>query len=207
MAAPASRRLWTKRLTLRNRALRRPKAFRVILGIAFASTGLALAASWFMPECDVCEASTTILLSGTVAGKCSLSVTADPQATGLPIDSSGAQRVLVGTALQNCNGTRSFNLLVTSSNCATPPSGGKILNSQSAEFLRYTTEFTNPTSGGSASSVTGLLDSSCTGQIGRAVVQGKIQNETSQIYVNFNGSPALGPGTYQDNLTITLNME
>lgn len=169
--------------------------------------GLSVAAPWLISECDVCEAATTILISGTVVGKCTVAVAGTSQAVELAIDTSGAQRVLIGTALQDCNGRRSYTLAISSMNCMTAPTGGKILDPVSGEFLRYTGEFANPSTGGSQTSVTGLLASSCTAQIGRAVANGNVRNETSQIFLNFTGSSELSAGTYQDTVTISLNMQ
>lgn len=174
----------------------------------FASLlGLSAAAPWLIAECNVCEAATTILLSGTVVGKCTVAVAGTSQAVELAIDTPGTQRVLVGTALQNCNGRRSYTLAISSMNCMTAPIGGKVLDPVSGAHLRYTGEFANPSTGGSQASVTRLLESSCTGQIGRTVTSGNITNETSQIFLNFTGSSDLGAGTYQDTVTISLNMQ
>ncbi len=173
---------------------------------AVAVIGGLIAAPYLVRECDVCDAASTILLSGAVAGKCTVAVTADAQAANLPITVAGAQRVLVGTMLQNCTGNRSYTLAVSSMNCAISPAGGKLHSDDSGEYLSYAAEFNNPTTGGSQAVVSGLLASACTGQIGRQVTSAKINNETSSLYVNFAGNPGLGAGTYQDIVTISLNM-
>lgn len=177
------------------------------LGAMAAPVAIGLiGAPYLLQECDVCDAASTILLSGMVAGKCTVGVSADAQAANLPITTSGAQRVLVGTLLQNCTGSRSYTLAVSSMNCAISPTGGKLRSDDSGEYLSYSAEFNNPTTGGSQAVVTGLLASACTGQIGRQVTSAKVTNETSSLYVNFAGTPGLGAGTYQDIVTISLNM-
>lgn len=177
------------------------------LGAMAAPVAIGLiGAPYLLRECDVCDAASTILLSGMVAGKCTVGVSADTQAANLPITASGAQRVLVGTLLQNCTGTRSYTLAVSSMNCAVSPTGGKLRSDDSGEYLSYSAEFNNPTTGGSQAVVSGLLASACTSQIGRQVTSAKVTNETSSLYVNFAGTPGLGAGTYQDIVTISLNM-
>lgn len=175
-------------------------------GMAAIIAGGLVAVPYLLKECDVCDAASTILLSGVVAGKCTVGVTADAQAVNLPITAAGAQRVLVGTMLQNCTGNRSYTLAITSMNCSISPSGGKLRSDDSGEYLSYSAEFNNPTTGGSQAVVNGLLASACTGQIGRQVTSAKITNETSSLYVNFAGTPGLAAGTYQDIVTISLNM-
>lgn len=182
------------------------KAWLALAGAAALASG-SLTAPWLLDVCDVCEAATAILISGTVAGKCSINVSSTSQAVELPITSPQAHRIMIGSALQDCNGTRSFIVSITSMNCAVAPAGGKVLNSESGEFLSYTAEFVNPATGGSSPDVTRLLESSCVGQVGREVTHGKVTNETSQIYLNFTGSSDIGAGTYQDIVTISLNMQ
>ncbi len=177
------------------------------LALAAALTGGALTAPWVLDVCDVCEAATAILLSGTVEGKCTINVSSTSEAVELPITAPGAHRIMIGSALQDCNGRRSYIVSVSSMSCAVAPAGGKILNTGSDEFLPYSAEFVNPATGGSTPVVTGLLATSCVGQVGREVTHGKVTNETSQIYLNFTGSSDLGAGTYQDVVTISLNMQ
>lgn len=182
------------------------KAWLALAGAA-ALVGGSLTAPWLLDVCDVCEAATAILLSGTVAGKCTINVSSTSQAVELPITSPQAHRIMIGSALQDCNGTRSYIVSITSMNCAVAPAGGKVLNTESGEFLPFSAEFVNPASGGSTPVVTGLLATSCAGQIGRQVTNGKVAGETSQIFLNFTGSSDLGAGTYQDIVTISLNMQ
>lgn len=176
-------------------------------GVVAAVVAAALVTSLIVEECDVCEAATSILLSGTVLGKCTIAVTSTPEATNLNIISPTSQRIQIGSVVQNCNGRRSYIVTMTSMNCATAPAGGKMLDPLSGDYLSYSGEFANPTTGGSSPSVTGLLATSCTGQTGRSVTNGNIANETSTVFVNFIGSPTLGAGVYQDTVTISLNMQ
>jgi len=178
----------------------------VRLAAAVAVLGAAAALPFVVGNCDICDAANSILLAGVVAGKCTVAVTADAQAATLPITAAGAQRVLVGTIQQNCTGTRSYSIGMSSMNCAFSPTGGKVMNEDANEYLPYSGEFNNPTTGGSQAVVTGLLASACTNQIGRQVTKGHISNETSSLYINFTGSPVLAAGTYQDVVTISLNM-
>jgi hypothetical protein len=177
-------------------------------GLAVAVIAVAgLAASPFLVrECDVCEAATSIFLSGYVAGKCTIDVTPDTQAVNLTIDTASPQRVLIGSVLQDCNGTRSYAISVTSWNCAAAPTGGKLLADGTDDYLPYTVEFNNPTSGGSQAVVANLLASSCTGQIARGVTSHNVNNETSTVYLNFTGSSDLEAGTYEDVVTISITM-
>jgi hypothetical protein len=181
---------------------------RVALGLAALGASAIAAILWFSPDCDVCEAANQILLQGTVAQNCTINVTANPSASNLPLTASGAQHVTVGTVLQSCNKKNGYTLVVTSANCASPvPTGAKVYDSVSGDYLSYSAEFTNPTTGGSASDVTGLLGSACSGQNGRDVTNAKISNETSTVYVNFTGSSTLSAATYTDTLTITMNVK
>lgn len=176
-------------------------------GVVSAVVAAAFIASLIIEECDVCEAATSILLSGTVMGQCTIAVNASPQAVNLPVITPGPQRVMVGSVVQDCNKKQSYIVTMSSVNCATAPAGGKIMEPVSGEYMSYSGEFANPTTGGSSPSVTGLLATACAGQIGRSVNNAKINNETSTVYVNFTGSPTLGAGVYQDIVTISLNMQ
>lgn len=173
----------------------------VILG--GAAVGLLL----YPDGCEICQAANDILLQGTVAQNCTVDVTATAGATTLPLTTAGAQRVQVGSVLQNCNKKLGYTLAVTSASCATAPAGAKVVDSVSGEYLAYSGEFANPTTGGSTASVTGLLASACAGQTGRDVTNAKITAETSTVYINFTGSADLAAGTYQDTLTITMNVK
>ena len=148
-----------------------------------------------------------ILLQGVVSAKCSIVITADPAASALPLDITGAQRVKVGTVLQNCNKLTGFALKVESATCATSPVGAKVLDPVSGESVRYSVEFNNPTTGGSQATVASLLGSTCQAAVGREVTSAKIVTESSLVYVNYTGSPLLAAGTYQDTLTVTLNLK
>jgi len=148
-----------------------------------------------------------ILLQGVVSAKCSIVVTADPGASALPLDITGAQRVKVGTVLQNCNKLTGFTLKVESATCATLPVGAKVLDPVSGESLRYTVEFNNPTTGGSQAIVASLLGTACQAAVGREVTSAKIVSETSSVFVNYTGSLLMAAGTYQDTLTVTLNLK
>lgn len=155
---------------------------------------------------DVFEAANTIVLQGTVAHNCTIEVLPEAAAASLPLTTLGAQRVRVGTVQQSCNKNVGYTLSVSSQNCAAQPTGAKVIDPASNEYVTYSAEFQNPTTGGSQPSVTGLLSQACTGQFGRDVSGAKVSNETSTVFVNFVGSDALSAGTYQDTLTITMNV-
>ncbi len=155
----------------------------------------------------VCRAQNPIQLTGTVPAACTIVVTADPRATTLALTAVGAQHVQVGVIAQNCNRTAGYTLVVTSANCATAPAGAKLVNGASAENLRYSAEFGNPTTGGSLAVVTNLLATACTLQTGRDVTNAKISLESSTVFVNFTGVPLLAAGTYSDTLTIAMNVK
>ena len=153
-----------------------------------------------------CRAQNPIQLTGTVAAVCNIVVTADARAMTLPLTTVGPQHVQVGTIAQNCNSKAGYTLVVTSANCAAAPVGAKLINTVSVENLPYTAEFVNPTTGGSGADVTGLLATSCTLQIGRAVTNAKTNAESSTVFVNFTGVPLLASGTFADTLTIVMNV-
>ena len=183
-------------------------ANRTKLGIAIvAAAGIGIVAVARLTGYDVIEAANTIVLQGTVAQNCSVEVTVNAGAGSLPLSSAGAQRVAVGTVLQNCNKKTGYTLEVTSQNCSGAPTGAKVVDPVSTEYLAYSGEFQNPTTGGSQASVTGLLAAACGGQYGRNVTDAKVSGETSTVYVNFTGSETLSAGTYQDTLTITMNVK
>ena len=158
----------------------------------------------FVAIANETQAASQIMLLGSITRKCTLDVTADANAASLPLATVGAQRIRVGTATQDCNGRQGFILDVASTNCLNGSPGGKFLDPVSTETLRYSIEANNPTTGGSAAVVTGLLATACTGQVARDVTNGIIHNEVSTLYVNYTGSAALSAGTYQDVLTVTL---
>lgn len=196
-----SNRLQAKRRTLR------PRRRAAIAGAVAAAIVAVAAVLWLSPECDICEAANQILLQGTVPQNCTISVTPDSNASSLPLTSAGNQHIRVGTVLQSCNKKNGYTLVVSSANCASPPAGGKVSDPVSGDYLRYSAEFTNPTTGGSAADVTGLLASACAGQNARDVTNAKIASETSTVYVNFTGSSTLSAATYTDTLTITMNVK
>lgn len=171
---------------------------------AGAATGTAVIGN--LAGHDILEAANTILLQGTVAHSCSIEVTTDTAAASLPLTSAGAQRVRVGSVQQNCNKRVGYSISVTSQNCAAQPTGAKVIDPASNEHLVYSTEFQNPTTGGSQPSVTGLLSQACSGQFGRDVAGAKVSGEVSTVFVNFTGAPSLSAGTYQDTLTLTMNV-
>ncbi|MBM3536043.1 MAG: hypothetical protein FJX60_23780 [Alphaproteobacteria bacterium] len=180
------------------------KLTRLRVAVALAFSMAAAVGLYVLPSCDVCEASTSILLSGVIPGKCTIDVNSSSRAGDLPIASPGPHRVQIGSVTQNCNGRRSYALSISSANCTQSPTGGKLIEPGSGSYLPYSGEFNNPTTGGSAPVVTGLLESSCIAQIGRRVEQGVIANEVSAVYVNFIASETMASGTYQDTVTISI---
>jgi hypothetical protein len=176
-------------------------------GVVLAFALVLAAIPVLVRDCALCAHSGSILISGTVPGKCTVAVSTDSAAANLPITANGTQRVQVATALQDCTGNRSYVLTVSSMNCAFDPVGAKLRSVESSDYLRYSVEFNNPTTGGSQPIVTGLLESACTEQIAREVNKGKTSNETSTVFVNFAGLPGLAAGVYQDVVTISLNMK
>lgn len=159
---------------------------------------------WLFGNCDICLAAVTIPLSGTVAQNCTIDVTTTANASNLDLI-DGVQHVQVGNVNQSCNKKAGYTLSLTSANCATPtPAGAKVYDSVSGEFLAYSGEFINPTTGGSSSDVTGLLATVCSGQTARDVTNAKVNNEDSTVWVNYTGNATLAAGTYTDTLTVTL---
>lgn len=152
-------------------------------------------------------AAATLTLTGSITQNCTVNVTADPGATTLNLTAAGAQRVQVGTVSQSCNKKAGYTIAVTSSHCASPtPAGAKLQGSVGSETLRYSVESNNPTTGGSTATVTGLLATSCTNQNARTVTNAKINGENSTFFVNYTGDSTLAADTYQDTLTITMNV-
>jgi hypothetical protein len=151
------------------------------------------------------RAAEQITLTGAVTPNCTITATADPNASNLLL-TDGAQHVTIGTLAQSCNKKAGYTIAVTSTNCATAPAGGKLLGSAGGETLAYSVESHNPTTGGSSATVTGLIASSCTGQNARSVANAKISGETSTIFVNYTGNSGLGADTYQDVITFTMNV-
>jgi hypothetical protein len=158
-------------------------------------------------NCEICQAANTIVLQGTVSQTCSIGVNQDAAAGNLPLTAGGNQRIQVGTVVQNCNRTQGYTLAISSQNCAAQPTGAKLIDPASNNHLLWTGEFSNPTTGGSQASVTNLLAQACTGQFGRDVSNALITNETSTVFVNYTGNAGLTAGTYQDTITITMNVK
>lgn len=176
-------------------------------GSVAALIAVGAGAMWYADDCDICEAATTILLQGTVAQNCTLSVTTDAVAANLPLTTPGAQHVQVGSALQSCNKKIGYTLNLAATNCAAAPVGAKVVDTVSTEVLAYSAEFANPTTGGSVAEVTGLLATACNAPTARDVTNFKVDSETSAIFVNFTGNALLASGTYQDTLTITITIK
>lgn len=176
--------------------------------LAAGAGAIAVAAGLSLfSDCEVCEAANQILLQGTVAQNCTLDVTSTAAAANLPLTTAGSQHVQVGSVLQSCNKKVGYTLTVTSANCASGTAGAKVLDPVSTETLAYSTEFNNPTDGGSQATVTGLLQSACASQVGRDVTNWKARNESSLVFVNFTGDGNLAAGTYQDTITVTMNVK
>lgn len=184
-----------------------PRAPLAAAAVAVALIGAGVIASQFVEDCEICAAATTVLLQGAVAQNCTLGVSTAAGAANLPLTTTGAQHVQVGTALQTCNKKIGYTLTITSLNCASGSAGAKVIDPASNEVLRYTAEFNNPTGGGSQASVTNLLQSACSGQVARDVSNWKAFDENSTIFVNFTGDGGLAAGTYQDTLTVTMNIK
>lgn len=168
-------------------------------------TAFATVASWAVPR--PVQAASQIYLQGVVAANCTIVVTAYTAASALPLSSVTPQRILVGSIVQNCNKPSGYTLVVGSANCPAATPGAKVTDAVSGESVPYSVEFNNPTTGGSRAVVAGLLASTCLAAIGRDVLNSKIVNEASSVFVNYTGSVLLAAGTYQDTLTITLNLK
>lgn len=181
---------------------RKSRIIAAVAAAAAALVGVALLQSGY----DVFEAANTIILQGTVSHNCTINVVSGTNAANLPLTAAGAQRVDVGTVTQSCNKSVGYTIEVASQNCGAQPTGAKIINPATNEYLAYGVEFANPATGNSQTAVTGLLTQACTGQFGRDVSGSKITSETSTVFVNFNGNGNLSAGTYQDVLTITMNV-
>lgn len=147
----------------------------------------------------------TIALQGVISGNCSITITARPAASALPL--TGTQRIYIGDIAQNCNDVHGYSIAVSSANCGGSPTGGKLQSaayspSDTTTFAPYSIEFINPTSGGSTADVTGLLNSSCAAQVGRTSTAA-ITGESSQVWINYNLG-TLVAGTFTDTLTLTM---
>ena len=173
----------------------------------FTLSGFAIftLAAAFAPYA-VAQQTGSINLAGSIGQNCTITVTATPEASSL--DLTATSRVRVGDILQTCNKKSGYRITLGSDNCATGTAGAKLIGTvPTPENLRYSGEFANPTTGGSQASVTGLLSTACAGDtfvLGRAVTNAKINAETSNVYVNYTGDPALGADTYTDVLRITM---
>jgi len=144
------------------------------------------------------------LASWAGAKQCTLSFVPTPNAQALPLTSVAYQHIQVGTVLQNCN-AHGYTLVVGSGNCPLSPSGAKLLDSTSGEFIRYSVEFDNMAAGRGVSIVPGLLTQTCAEQV--ALVQRSANdNLNSAVFVNFTGVALLGEGIYSDTLSVTLNL-
>lgn len=145
-----------------------------------------------------------IALQGVISGNCNITVTARAAASALPL--SGVQRIYIGDIAQNCNDGGGYTLSVSSANCGGSPTGGKLETSSfdpnnNTTYAPYSIEFINPADSQSTD-VAGLLQSSCTAQIGRRAT-GTATAESSQVWINYNLG-ALASGTFTDTLTITM---
>lgn len=138
---------------------------------------------------------------------CTFGFSAKPLAILLPVSSATPQRVEVGSILQNCSGNGNYTLVIGSGNCLLYSAGAKLTGQTTTEFVGYSVEFDNPTTGGSQAVVTGLLANYCWNADGRQVNNAKITNESSSVYINFTGSTVLPADTYTDTLIVTLNMD
>ncbi|MHB1204666.1 MAG: hypothetical protein ACYCZX_03785 [Rhodospirillaceae bacterium] len=173
-------------------------------GIAIAGVigaAAAIAFAW-----TAAQGASQIILNGSVSQNCAINVTPDAGASTLDLTTSGARRVQVGAVSQTCNKKAGYSLAVTSANCAAAPAGAKLTGSTAGATLAYSVESNNPTTGGSSAIVTGLLATACTGQNARVVSNAKINGENSTLFVNYTGDGGLSADTYQDTLTLTMNV-
>ena len=145
------------------------------------------------------------LASAAGAKQCTLSFNAASNAQALPITSVAYQHIQVGTVLQDCNNAHGYTLVVGSYNCPFSPSGAKLTDSISGDFVRYSVEFDNKDTGHGISIVSGLLTQTCAQQIARDQHSAN-DNLSSDVFVNFTGVALLGEGTYSDTLSVTLNL-
>jgi hypothetical protein len=182
----------------------KPKLRNLVVAAAAAALAGGAGVFWFYGDCDICQAATTIPLSGTVAMNCTINVTSTSGASNLNL-TGGVTRIQVGDVIQSCNDKAGYTLAVTSANCSSPtPTGAKVYDSVSGDFVSYSGEFANPTTGGSQASVIGLLATACSNQIGRNVTGAKISGEDSSVWINYTGNPNLSAATYTDTLTVVL---
>lgn len=179
--------------------------YKVCAPVRFGFAILALGAA-FAPSFASAQQTGSINLAGSMGQNCTITVTATSEASTL--DLATTARVRVGDILQNCNKKSGYRITVGSDNCATGTAGAKLIGAGTTpENLRYSGEFNNPTTGGSQATITGLLSTACTGDtfiLGRSVTNAKITAETSNVYVNYTGDPALAADTYSDVLRITM---
>jgi hypothetical protein len=173
-------------------------------GIHRGATALLIAIVCTLGFSGAAPAASQIALIGNVLRKCTLDAQPHTNASNLPLTAAGAQRLQIASIVQDCNGRTGYTLDVFSTNCAATPTGAKVIDPVSSEYLSYSVESRNPTTGGSDPVVTGLMATACSGQVARDVSHAIIHNQTSTFYVNFTGAPELGAGIYQDTLTITI---
>lgn len=174
-------------------------------GFALLALGAAFAPS-LASAADIREGD--IFIQGTKALHCNVTVTDD----GVTLDlesSSPPGGTKVGSVLQNCNKKIGYTLTVESVNCGTGTAGGKLISVATvpAENLPYSLTFTQPTTGGSTSPVTGLLGGGCTGDtyiLARNVSNEKINAETSNVFAVWTANAALSADSYTDTVTITM---
>lgn len=152
-----------------------------------------------------------IPLSATVTPNCTIVVTPTGAASALDL-SAGAKQVAIGNILQNCNKKIGYRITVGSDNCATGTAGAKLIGAlASPENLRYTLVFTNPSTGGSQTLVSGLLSTACSGDdsfiLGREVSSAKIINENSTVFADYVGDDGLAADTYTDVVRLTMTVK
>ena len=79
------------------------------------------------------------------------------------------------------------------------------MQNTSGEFVRYSVEFRNKTTGGGIDVISGLLAQTCAAQVAR--YEGTAYGlRRSDVFIDFTGVAMLAEGAYTDTLSVTLNI-
>jgi spore coat protein U-like protein len=146
------------------------------------------------------------LSSGAAAKECKLSFNSSPSGAALSLDTPAFRHIQVGTVLEKCNERGGYFLLVESGHCPAAPAGAKLMDAATGEFVRYSVEFDNKGERGAISIVSGLLGRACTGQIARNESDPD-GHASSDVFIDYTGATTLAAGTYDDTLSVTLNLK
>ena len=167
---------------------------RLLLAGSTAALGLGIPA--VLDTADAAQ-SGSIVLTGTIAQNCSITVTPASAASTLTLTSTQTN-LNVGSVVEQCNDFKGYKISVASTNNPTQAGTGnftgvlKGATSGNTDTISYTVAYATT---GNVVPATSLAESVTTKQLTAT---------TNSVFVSFTGVTTLGADTYSDTLTVTM---